>query len=237
MEKIINKEAVAEHSIPDRTLIRDKAGRMTPLSLANVAPADITSSKPGVVPIGYYRGGVAFWDLDLAVKQPLVNAELAHILGILDGREEGYDLKTLTTVVGATSPIGTVLTGTLTVPAGQVWYLNAVRTTLNTTGAANGLVGNWRCSLWTDRATVPSASGQSFHPAAGLVRAAGGSTVFLDEFGQIATLWVVTNKPSMLRLPAGTVITFTMTTTTAQVDVAAASTLELFGFIGKPLVA
>lgn len=190
----------------------------------------------GVMPIGTYKGVASILDLDLLVKQPLVSAEQQHILGILDGREEDHDLKTLTTVVGATSPIGTVLTGDLTVPAGEVWLINAIETYINCTGAANGLVGNWRCSLWTDRAITPSPAGQSFHPEAGLVAAAGATLTTLDEFGPIATAWVITNKVPLLRLPAGAVITFTLVTTTAEVDVATASTLKLYGSIGKSLV-
>ena len=51
--------------------------------------------------------------------------------------------------------LSAVYAQTLIVPSGQVWYINAVRTVLNTTGAAQGLVGNWRCSLWPDREPLP----------------------------------------------------------------------------------
>jgi len=206
------------------------------LQAGSITTAQAQEMFNGVMPVGDYRGVAAILDLDLLVKQPLVNAELQHILGILDGREEDYDLKTLTTVVGVTSPVGTLLTGALTVPAGQVWYISAVRTVVNAVGAANGLVGNWLCSLWPDRAVTPNPAGQAFHPLAGLIAAAGAATTTLDEFGPIATAWVITNKVPLLRLPAGTVITFTLVTTTAQVDVAAASTLQLYGAVGKPLV-
>lgn len=235
MKELINKTAEVHYITPDQKLIRD-AGIIRSLGIANKTPADVISAGHANLPVGYYRGGLAFWDLDKQVNQPLVNVEQSHILGILDGREEGYDLRTLLTVVGATSPIGTALAGTLVVPAGQVWYINAVQIVLDTTAAADGLVGNWRCSLWTDRAVTPDIRGQSFHPAAGLVRAAGGSTTWTDEFGPIATAWLVTNKVPLLRLPTGTVITFTAVTTTAQVDVATSSTLKLFGFVGKQLV-
>ena len=207
------------------------------LQAGSITTAQAQQMFNGVMPVGDYKGAAAILDLDLLVVQPLVNAELAHILGILDGRLEGTDLVTLTTIVGATSPVGTVLTGALTVPEGEVWFINTVETYVNCTGAANGLVGNWRCSLWPDRATTPSEAGQSFHPAAGLVAAAGATLTTLDEFGPIATAWVITNKVPLLRLPAGAIITFTLVTTTAQVDVAAASTLKLYGSVGKPLVA
>jgi len=223
----MGKQKVVDKSIHPLTTI-------TSITPAGVIP-DITQA--GVIPVGNYKGVPAFWDLDKANNQPLVNAELAHILGILDGREEGYDLRTLTTVVGVTSPIGTILSGTLVVPAGEVWYINAVETNVNAVGAANGLVGNWRCSLWTDRAAAPNAGGQSFHPVAGLPAAAGALTTTIDEFGAIAPLLVLTNKIPLLRIPAGGILTFTLVTVTAQVDVAVASTIQLFGSVGKVLVA
>ncbi|MBA7506500.1 hypothetical protein ES706_05191 [subsurface metagenome] len=225
----MGKERVVNKAVSQQDVVRA-------LMAGDITFAQAQAMYNGVIPIGDYLGAAAALDIDLLVKQPLVHAELQHILGILDGREEGYDLVTLTTVVGATSPIGTVLTGTLTVPAGEVWFINAVQTVVNAVGAANGLVGNWRCSLWTDRAVTPAPAGQAFHPAAGLVAAAGATLTTLDEFGPIATAWLITNKVPLLRLPGGAVITFTLVTTTAQVDVATASTLGLYGAIGKPLV-
>lgn len=220
-----------------RKLIDNKVRPLTiPTSLTPLSATARNKEQLGVLPIGVYRGTAAFWDLDKSVVQPLVNAELAHILGILDGREEEYDLITLTTVVGATSPIGTILTGTIEVPANHVFFINAVVTNVNAVGAANGLVGNWRCSLWTDRADTPSTNGQSFHPVAGLIAAAGVLTTTNDEFGPNAPILGILNKVPLLRVPAGAKITFTITTTTAQVDVATASTLQLYGTVGKLLV-
>ena len=226
----MGKDRIADKAISPQEVVKA-------LMAGSITIAQAQAMYNGVLPIGDYKGAAAILDLDALVKQPLVLAEQQHILGILDGREEDYDLKTLTTIVGATSPIGTLLTGSLTVPAGEVWFINAVQTYVNCTGAANGLVGNWRCSLWPDRAITPSEAGQSFHPAAGLVAAAGATLTTLDEFGPIATAWVITNKVPLLRLPSGATITFTLVTTTAQVDVAAASTLQLYGSVGKQLVA
>jgi len=226
-------EKMGRQKLVDKTIMPQEIGSLQTVSGLTVAQA--LQSRLGVYLLGGYKGATTFVDFDKLVNEPLVKAELEHILGILDGREEDYDLQTITPAVG--DPIGTAYAQTLIVPAGEVWYINAVRTTLNTTAAAQGLVGNWRCSLWTDRAATPSEAGQSFHPAAGLVQAAGGTTTWLDEFGPIATAWLITNKIPLLRLPGGTIITFTLVTTTAIVDLAVANTLQLYGFKGKKLVA
>jgi hypothetical protein len=227
-------EKMGRQKLVDKTIVPQEEGIM-PQQLAGLTPGVALQQRLGFYPLGGYKGQSVFFDLDKLVNEPLVDAEMKHILGILDGREEDYDLQTLTPVVA--DPIGTAYSGSLTVPSGQVWYLNAVRTILNTTAAAQGLVGNWRCSLWPSRAATPVEAGQAFHPAAGLVQAAGGTTTWLDEFGPIATAWLITNKVPLLRLPAGAVITFTLVTTTAIVDLAVANTLQLYGFVGKKLVA
>lgn len=185
----------------------------------------------GVVPIGYYRGEPRFWDLDMANVQPLVWAEQQHILGILDGREEDYDLQTL--AVTAAEAIGTVHTGTLIVPAGEVWFLNAVETVIPPSGGANIIIANWHCSLWTDRLTA-STAGQSFYAAAFNFGVGGGTQ--WDEFGVIPLLWAATNKPVALRLPAGTILTAVFTNTTAVAAATVNCIFRLYGYIGKTLV-
>lgn len=227
-------ENMGRQKLVDKTVMPQETGIM-PQQLAGYTVPNALQNRLGAFMIGGYKGQSTFVDLDKLVNEPLVNVEQQHILGILGGREEGYDLQTLTPVVD--DAIGTAYSASITVPVGQVWYISAVRTILDTTAAAQGLIGNWRCSLWPDRAATPNPAGQSFHPAAGLVQAAGGTTTWLDEFGPIATTWLLTNNAPLLRLPAGASITFTLVTTTAPVDVAVASTLSLFGFVGKRLVA
>lgn len=228
-------EMYTNENMGKRKLV-DKA--IQPMStIAAVTPANfvIGPRNPayGAVILGDYKGSARFLDLNKLVNLPLVWAEQQHILGILDGREEGYDLRTLTVANGAV--LGTAYSGSLTVPSGEVWYLNAVQVVLDTTASAHGLTGNWRCSIWPDRAATPSPDGQAFY-AANLVRAAGGATTWLAEFGPIATAWLITNKTVLLRLPAGTVITLAIATTTAQATAAVANTLMLKGFRTEVLV-
>ena len=206
-------------------------------TVSSITPANFTiaarNAAYGSIVIGDYKGAARFVDLNKLVNLPLAWTEQQHILGILDGREEDYDLQTLTVANGAV--VGTSYNGSLTVPSGQVWFLNAVEVVLDTTASAHGLTGNWHCSLWTDRAATPSSYGQPFYGTS-LVRAAGGSTTWLAEFGPIATAWLITNKTVLLRLPAGAVLTFLITTTTAAATAAVACTLSVKGFTTPALV-
>jgi hypothetical protein len=207
--------------------------QLSPLQVAyNLTPALATGGRTagslGYVPIGYYKGAAAFFDLDKMANQPLAWAERQHILGILDGREEDYDLQTVTVPAGALT--GQVLSGTLTVPAGVVFYVSCVELTVGVDPAPGAvLTGFWRCSLWTDRAATPNAAGQLFNSLGDV------GNVF-HEFGEWTTLLAITNKTPLLRLPAGAVITFTITTVGAA-SAAIASTLQLYGTVGKALVA
>jgi len=224
----------------------DKAIRPLTTTLTNVTPAMVTASgyaNIGRIPMAYYKGNVAFWDLDLAVNQPNVVAEQKWMLGILSGRELAYDFVTVNAPI--TTVAGTLLSGTLTVPTGELWLVNAVRMACPGDAVA-GFTMNWYCSLWTDRVGALG-FGQPFHdPAAALgnlvglathVNPAGGAIVQLDEFGEIATAWLASNKVPLLRLPAGTVITFTVLTDSGLPAVATACTLQLYGSMAKILVA
>lgn len=221
-DRVINKDPSFEEAM-DKVVKGLQAGSYT--------VAQVQQMFPGSIPIGDYKGYGALWDIDKAVKQPLVLAEQLHILGILDGREEDYDLQTVT--IPNASAANAQVSGSLTVPSGEVWYVNAIETVLPA-DAGGSPTANWHCSLWTDRAATPSTYGQPFHAAAFNFGPGGGTQ--WDEFTSPANWWAATNKPMLLRLPAGTVITLVVTNAgavaTAQMD----CTLQLFGFIGKPLV-
>jgi len=221
----LGKQRVKDHTKPPLQALQ---------TLTTITPGQAVAQMgwSPTVPIGNYKGALAFLDLDKLGNQPLVWAEQLHILGILDGREEDYDLQTL--AVAAAEAIGTVHTGALTVPAGEVWYINAVVLTLPASGGANIVTGNWRCSLWTDRVAA-AVAGQTFHPADVTFGVGGG--VQTDEFGVIQVLFNINNKPAVLRAPAGTIFTATVTNTVAVAAAAVNATLQLHGFKGKALVA
>lgn len=201
-----------------------------------LTPGVVTAGTPynrlGILPIGVYKGAPAFIDLDKLANQPLVLAEQLHIMGILDGREEDYDLQTL--AVTLNEAIGTVHTGTLEVPSGEVWYVHAVESVIPASGGANIITTNWRCDLWTDRVAA-AAAGQAFH-GADVNLGVGGGTQW-DEFGVIPLLWAATNKPQALRLPGGTILTVTFTNTVAVAAATVNCIFRIYGYIGRALVA
>jgi len=100
--------------------IKDK--RITPQQLTTVTPLLATESRYrgslGILPIGYYKGEARFWNLDLAVVQPLIWAEKQWTNDIVDTRNGE---------VKVTVPVGTAVgqskSGEIEVPAGEVWYL------------------------------------------------------------------------------------------------------------------
>ena len=204
-------------------------------TLTSLTPAMVTAGRNygllGNLPIGYYKGAAAFWDLDLAVNQPNVLAEQQHVLGILSGREEDYDLQT----VGVTlaEAIGTAHVAQLTVPTGELWFVQCVETTVPASGGVSQYGTNWYCSLWTDRVGALG-YGQPFWGAEQL-SAVGGSNWF-DEFGIAPNIFAESNKQPVLRAPAGTVFTFIVTTRTLACDLALNVAFQVWGFLGKSLV-
>lgn len=222
---------MGKEKLADKTKETDRPLRGL-TTLVGVSPAQAVSAGWGLVPVGAYRGGLAFLDLDAAVKQPLALAEQLHILGKLDGRLEGYDLRTVTIPLGAVA--NQPVSGTITVPAGKVFFLTAVRTTCPATGGANIITANWRLSHWTDPAATPNSAGQAYYGVDLNFGALGGNDV--AEFHQEAPFFAITNSPWTLRLPGGTVLTVTFTNTVAAAGASVAGTIELFGFVGKPLV-
>ncbi len=198
---------------------------ITSLTPASVIP---NASVAGVIPVGNYKGAAAFWDLDKANNQPLVLAEQLHILGNLDGATSGVDLATITVPAGMLA--GAKVETTITVPTGEVWYINAVIGTC-LADATGTVTFNWRSSVMP---LSGNALGALYHTAE-LATPLGPQS---DEFSPIATVFAVTNKSVLLRLPAGATITGVLTNALlAAATTGVVGTLQLFGFKGKALVA
>ncbi len=192
-----------------------------PLQLTNVTPAALTPAKPGVVPIGNYKGAAAFWDLDKAVNQPLVLVEKAHALDNLDDRNV-VDVK-----IGAGAAIGATGRDKHTVPAGKVQFIN--RLVVSAPAADGGgafLSVNVRVSIWPDPATTPDADGKTYWTTD---KEPKGTPVTLDlpaqgELGE------------ELRLPAGSSITLVATVKTAALAADTTATLIPYGRVANALV-
>jgi len=116
------------------------------VGLTTLTPAAVTGGRAintlGVLPIGNYKGTAAFIDLDKLVNQPLVLAEKAYCQDRVDSRN-GVQV-----TVTDGSAVGTVVTGEIVVPAGEVWYLNRLSVTCpaaDTDGSCsfNILVSSW----------------------------------------------------------------------------------------------
>ncbi len=220
-------ESMGKQAVVDKTV-----QPMSTTTLTNLTPALVTAGAAyntlGVLPIGMYKGAAAFWDLNLGVNEPNVVAEAQHILGNLDGATATVDLAAI--VVPAATVAGTVITTTITVPAGEVWFINCITGTC-AADATGTIVYNWRCLLFPDAAA--NVLGGVYHTA-WLATALGPQ---LDEFGAIATVFAVGNKPVLLRLPAATTISGQlMNAAGAAAATGVTGTMQLFGYRGKALV-
>lgn len=208
----------------------DKTIKPMTTTLTSLTPALVTSgthySQLGILPVGYYKGGAAFWDLNLAVNEPNVAAEGLHILGNIDGA--GVD-GAITAVMPAAAALGAVVSGTITVPAGEVWFINGITSTC-AADATGTVTYNWRCSLFPD--ALGNVLGGVYHTA-NLATALGPQ---LDEFSYIGNVFAIGNKPVPLRLPAGATITAQLTVTVLAIT-GVTATMQLYGWKGKPLVA
>lgn len=221
-------------------------------TLTSITPAGVISnvSQAGVIPIGNYKGVPAFWDLDKAVNQPLVNAEDRYIQSMLDGRLAGYDFAAATFL--AADAITLQRRARITVPAGQVWYVSAVQIYVPKDTTCTFDV-NWRCSLWTDPATAPDADGQTFLAGDGV----GTNAINIWDYllgvapattnigiGVVAgtNLGLAIGTPKTLaaplRLKGGDWITLQATVRTNVVVLATVLVLiGVTGYVAKPLVA
>ncbi len=201
---------------PQQTVIQPPAGYVPPLhnELFPMAVYDIASGRWVGLPID-------------AFVQALVEAEMLHILGNLDGLTEDTDLQTITVPAGTVA--GTVITETLTVPTGEVWFVNAIVGTC-LADATGTIVWNWRCSKFPDAGG--SALGGVYHAAA-LPTPLGPQ---FDEFSEIATLFAVGNKPVPLRLPPGSTISGQLTNAVGAIAATGVvGTMQVYGWKGKYL--
>ena len=149
-------------------------------------------------------------------------SELIQPAGKLDARN------IVTATLAATAVVNDVASATLTVPAGELWFVQSLRLISPAQTAAEGqiVLVNFRVSSWTDD-DDSNAAGKLFWQA-------GRGTVAVDtewvEFFAGAPFMDEENLGTPLRLVGGGVITLYATLTGAAASAALAATLAPYGF-------
>ena len=191
---------------------------------------DVTSLVAGY---DHFDGTLRVLDVG-ALRELEVLAEAVHSFRKLDARD------IITANMPLASPLGTIVTATLTVPAGEVWFLGAVSivSPAETGGAGDIAQVNFRVSKWVDQAAVPSALGQQFWPANQGTAALNTYDAFFTSCeGMTWTAWGdAVQTPFGLRLVAGDTLTLEAIMTGVPAAAILAATLTPYGFGGKVLV-
>ena len=156
-------ENMGKQKLVDKTIVPQEAGPM-PQQIAGLTVAQALQQRLGVYLLGGYKGQTVFTDLDKLVNEPLALVEGIYSLDRLDARD------VITATFPITSPIGTVVTGQLVVPAGELWLLNRINLVRALMGAGEIAQINFRISAWQfpdvrGGATV-NANGRTYLPAA-----------------------------------------------------------------------
>lgn len=203
------------------------------IGLTTLTPATVTGGRApntlGVIPIGNYKGAAAFIDLDKLVNQPLVLAEKLYALDKLDSRDA------IQALVEAASLVGTEVRARLTVPAGEVWFINRlvlVSPAESGVGVGDIVQVNFRIKSWafpdTRLGTTVDDYGRSYWPANQGTVAVNTYTIDLPAQGELG---------EELRLGPGDVITLVARLTGAVAGADLTATLTPYGRKGKLLVA
>ena len=208
---------------------------INPLQLTSLTPAAVTGGTPvnqlGFIPIGNYKGAAAFFDLNLLVNEPLIWAEKQWTQDIVDSRN-GF----VTIVVPIGTLAGASVTGTITVPAGAIWYLGTHRLLIHQAAAltAGGLVVNFLVSSFPK--TLAGADKAYLDAERALARTQ--AQIAAGDFDLTTQFQAGDELGVPLRLVGGDVLTLVATVATAA-TVGAAITVDLtvYGRVGKSLVA
>jgi hypothetical protein len=167
-------------------------------------------------------GSLRLVNLD-TLRQLQVLAERLHALDRVDSRNAQ-----VTATIAAGSAVGASARGSITVPAGEVWFINRIR---HVSPAESGVgVGdivqtNVRISKWTDPGG--DTDGKAYNAAAIGTAAEDTTDEDLPAQGELG---------EELRLDPGDVVTLVATLTGAAAGADLTATLTLFGRRGKLLV-
>ena len=209
-----------------------------PLQLTSLTPAAVTGgiavNQLGSIPIGNYKGTAAFFDLDKLVNQPLIWAEKQWTQDIVDSRN-GF----VSIVVPIGTLVGASVTGVLTVPAGEIWYLGEHILFIHQAAALTfgDLVVNFLVSSFTK--TIAGTDKPYLDPARALVATAAQIAAAAAGPRTLDTQFLAGDELGVsLRLVGGDKLTLVATVATANTAVAPITVdLTVYGRVGKSLVA
>ena len=188
-------------------------------------PQQIRASAPpiigGVICGGWDKGDWRTLNLDTLVQLWRLS-ELIQPAGKLDARN------IVTATLAATAVVNDVASATLTVPAGELWFVQSLRVISPAQTGVGGqiVLVNFRISSWADD-DDSNAAGKLFWQA-------GRGTIAADtewvEFFAGAPFMDEENLGTPLRLVGGDVITLYATLTAAAATAALAATLTPYGY-------
>ncbi len=209
-------------------LVMPSGARMKSQTLTTVDIAPIPADQPPVLIAGYDSsdGTLRLANLRTWVEA-LAKAEKVHMVGKLDARDQ------IQAAVAAAAAIATLATQTLTVPSGEVWYLNMVELVSpaeSGVGVGDLLQVNFRVSSFPDAA---STAGQLFFAAA---QGTAAIDNFFAEFHAAAPWLAEENFSEPLRLVGGDILTLVATLAGAVAGAALTATLIPHGWKGRLLV-
>jgi hypothetical protein len=176
----------------------------------------------------HFDGSLRILDVG-ALRELEVLAERVHSTGKLDTRD------TVTATIAAASAVGTTATATITVPAGEVWFIHAIVVHVPAQTVGDIVTANFRISRWPDTATTPNTAGLAFWAANVGV---GVAADFEADFGELPAAFIALGDAigTYLRLEGGDVITLNSVLTGVAAAGALATTLTPYGYKGKLLI-
>lgn len=214
---------MGKEKLVDKTIQPLQAGGINVAQATGRAARDL-----GVLPIGYYKGRAVFFDLDKLVNQPLAAIERLYSTDRIDARD------IIEATIGAGAAIGAEARARLSVPSGELWFLNRIALVSpaeSGVGVGDIVQVNFRISKWpyadTRGGAVIDDDGRSYWPDDQGTAAEDTYTVDLPAQGELG---------EELRLEGGDVVTLVATLTGAVAGAALTASLTPFGRKVKKLV-